>query len=430
MNEPPEANQLVEHFFRHEYANLVSVLTRAFGLARMDLVEDMVSAAILQAMNTWKQGKVPDNPAAWIHRVARNRILDNLRKEKTHEKSLAFIQMLGHDAENREEKLLDSWLDESALPDSLLRMMFVCCHPSLERKSQIALTLKILCGFSINEVASGLLLQPEAVKKRIQRAKAKLAEQSIEIELPTPETIAERLGVVHEVLYLMFNEGYSTSQGVSPIRDDVCEEAARLCHMLCEHEDIGSSDSKALLALMLFHASRLDARTDSLGNAVLLQDQDRNLWDRNLIQVADRWLIRAVVEQPSKYHFEAVIAQLHCSAPSLNETDWATIVRFYDRLLELHDSPVYKLNRAIAIGQQEFFPEALKCIEELRSSGALVEYYLLDCAEGHVQALSGDISAATDAYLRALESANADHQKQLIRRRLVELSDELPNSKH
>lgn len=429
MPQSQEPTQLVEHFFRHEYANLVSVLTRAFGLARIDLVEDMVSSAILQAMNTWKQGKLPDNPAAWIHRVARNRILDSLRKEKTHEKSLAFIQLLHQDSEKCGEELLDSWLDTKALPDSLLRMMFVCCHPSLDRKSQVALTLKILCGFSVSEIASGLLLQPESVKKRIQRAKRKLAEQSIAIELPSPELIKQRLSVVHEVLYLMFNEGYSTSQGVTPIRDDVCEEAARLCHMLCEREEISTPESKALLALMLFHASRLDARTDSLGNTVLLQDQDRSQWDRNLIQVADKWLIRAVQNPPSRFHFEAVIAQLHCSAPSLEETDWPTIVRFYDRLIEMFDSPIYKLNRAIAIGQKGDFAEALSALEEIRSSELLAEYHLLDCAEGHIQALQGNTKLATDAYLRALGSATAEHQRTLIKRRLTELAEAAENTK-
>ena len=421
-SEQSDPQILVEHFFRHEYANLVSVLTRAFGVARLDLVEDMVSAAILQAMNSWKQGRVPENPAGWIHRVARNRILDSLRKEKTHEKSLAFARLLAENAP-RGDELIEQWLDAQALPDSLLRMMFVCCHPSLDRKSQIALTLKILCGFSVNEIASGLLLQPEAIKKRIQRAKGKLAEQQISFDFPCPEALQQRLSGVHEVLYLMFNEGYSTSHGVTPIRDDVCEEAARLCHLLCEHEKLSTPESKALLALMLFHASRLEARTDSLGNAVLLQDQNRELWNKDLMKVANSWLIRAVQERPSRYHFEAVIAQIHCSATSLGDTDWATIIRFYDRLMEMSPSPVYRMNRAIACGQLGEYDKALAEIESIRKSGELKEYYLLDCAAGHIHFLQGEIEQATDAYLAALSSSAADHQKTLIKRRLAELAE-------
>ena len=210
---------------------MIAVLSRAFGIRRLDLIEDMVQAAMLQAMNSWKQKGVPENPAGWIHRVARNRILDHLRREKTHQRALAFAgQSL-----DESESLVEQWLEHDQIPDSLLRMMFVCCHPSLNRRSQIALTLKILCGFSVDEIARGLLLKTETVRKAIQRAKQQLAKQKLKVEVPDESELQDRLQTVHEVLYLMYNEGYSTSQGLDPIRVDLCEEAARLCHLLCEH---------------------------------------------------------------------------------------------------------------------------------------------------------------------------------------------------
>lgn len=414
------SEQLVEHFFRHEYANLVAVLTRAFGVARIDLIEDMVGSAMLQAMHVWKQKGVPENPAGWIHRVARNRILDCLRRDKAHEKAMAFSGLQSSSSET--EQLLDSWLDEKELPDGLLRMMFVCCHPSLDRSSQIALSLKILCGFSLSEIARGLLLSTEAVKKKVQRAKKKLAEEKIAVEIPPPDQLHERLSAVHEVLYLMFNEGYSTSHGSDPIRDDVCEEAARLCHLLCENEQLSNSESKALLALMLFHAARLEARVDSLGNPVLLGDQDRSKWDRKLIAVADQWLVRSVENQPSRFHFEAVIAQMHCAAESVEETDWRQIAVFYERLQERYPSPVYQLNHSIALAQDGRVDEALRQIEQIRDGGELKDYYLLDCTIGYIQTLAGNTSAAIDAYLDALQGPIAPHQKTLIEKRLREIS--------
>ena len=415
-----QPDQLVEHFFRHEYANLVSVLTRAFGFARIDLVEDMVSSAIIKAMNSWKQNGIPKNPAGWIHRVARNQILDSIRREKVHEKALAFA--LQQTSENQStDEVIDRWLDEERLPDSLLSMMFVCCHPMLDHKTQIALTLKILCGFSVAEIARGLLLSVAAVKKRIQRAKSELAENNVSIEFPTTDELQARLSVVHDVLYLMFNEGYSTSHGIEPIRDDICEEAARLCHMLCLHPSLNSPNSCALLSLMLFHASRLEARTDSLGNIVLLGDQDRKLWNQDLIDEADKWLVKSVKQIPSRFHFEAVIAQFHCSARSLEETDWEKIILFYNRLMELFPSPVYRLNRAIALAQTGKSDEALEQLELIRNRPEMKDYFLVDCACAFIYEKTGDQKRATDCYLAALNSSLADHQKQLIQKKLAAL---------
>lgn len=423
-----ETSELVEHFFRHEYANLVSVLTRAFGIRRLDLVEEMVGAAMVQAMETWKQTGVPDNPAAWIHRVARNKTLDALRCDKIHEKAVGFSYAALHQKDIQRENfgtnnVIDGWLEDQSLPDSLLRMMFVCCHPILDRRSQITLTLKLLCGFSVREVAQGLLVQPESAKKRIQRAKKKLATDNIPIEFPETSEAQSRLAAVHDVLYLMFNEGYSPAEGSQPIRDDICEEAVRLCLLLCKHSTLATPESKALLSLMLFHASRFESRIDALGQIVLLEDQDRSKWNRELIKSANQWLFSSVIDQPSRFHLEAVISAKHCEAERFEDTDWPTIVQFYDRLIELFPSPVYQLNAAIAVAQTGDFEDAKTRLQDVRQDGNLKDYFLLECAEAYVYEKSGEPEHAIDLYLAALRKPISDHQKLLIQQRLSKISN-------
>lgn len=418
MQMKQSTNRLVEHFFRHESANLVAVLTRAFGIRRINLVEDMVQAAMLEAMNAWKQRGVPESPAAWIHRVAKNHILDTLRREKTYERAIA----LSGQSIDGQESIVDRWLEEEHLPDSLLRMIFVCCHPSLERKTQIALTLKTLCGFGVSEIARGLLLPNETVKKRIQRAKNSLATANVRLELPSGDQLTLRLGVVHDVLYLMFNEGYSTSHGSKPVRDDICEEAARLCHLLCENP-CSSPATKVLLALRLFHAARLDARTDEDGGVILLEDQDRAKWDRRLIGAAQSWLVRSKADQPATFHLEAAIAMQHCISPSVEATDWGTIVRLYSRLLQLRESPIYALNRAIAMGQSGDTREAMSQLKSLLNREDMKNYLLLHCAFARIHELEDNTEEAIDSYVVALSKAVAPHETELLERKLRKLAD-------
>ena len=358
---------------------MIAVLSRAFGIRRLDLIEDMVQAAMLQAMNSWKQKGVPENPAGWIHRVARNRILDHLRREKTHQRALAFAgQSL-----DESESLVEQWLEHDQIPDSLLRMMFVCCHPSLNRRSQIALTLKILCGFSVDEIARGLLLKTETVRKAIQRAKQQLAKQKLKVEVPDESELQDRLQTVHEVLYLMYNEGYSTSQGLDPIRVDLCEEAARLCHLLCEHS-VSNSTTHAILALMLFHAARLPARMDEDGAVVLLDDQDRSKWDQGLIQIARQWLARSGRGELSQYHLQAAIAMQHCQAKSVESTNWPVIVQLYEKLGRMNNSPIYVLNMAIARAQSGDIKTAFKDLANISEHPDMADYYLLDLSLIHI----------------------------------------------
>lgn len=410
-------NQLVENFFRHESANLIAVLTRAFGLRRLEMIEDMVQVAMLEAMHAWKQRGVPDKPVAWIHRVATQRIIDTLRREKVYEKAIALTgQTL-----KSQETLVEKWLEDEQLPDSLLRMIFVCCHPSLDRENQIALTLKTLCGFGLSEIAQGLLLPVETIKKRVQRSRKALSEAGIQLELPPPDQLVQRLDVVHDVLYLMFNEGYSASSGNEPVRLDICEEAARLCHLLCL-SPYSTPTSRALLALLLFHAARLDARTDTDGAVILLEEQNREAWDRELIQTAQGWLAHSRTDRPTTFHLEAAIAMQHCISPSAAETDWETIICLYDRLTQLRDSPVYALNRAIAVGQAGRTRDAIEQLQKLQVRGDMKNYLLLDCAFARIHELEGNRRLAVGRLEIALSKADAPHIKALLQRRLDALS--------
>jgi RNA polymerase sigma-70 factor (ECF subfamily) len=411
-------NRLVENFFRHEFANMVAVLTRAFGVRRIELIEDTVQSAMLEALTAWKQKGPPSNPSAWIHRVARNRILDHIRRDKVHERAVAFA---GQTLE-ASESLMTQWLQEEELPDSLLRMIFVCCHPTLPRPSQIALTLKVLCGLSVGEIARALLTPPETIKKRIQRAKSRLAELEIAVDMPPSGELETRLGVVQDVLYLTFNEGYSSSQGHAPIRDDLCEEAARLCHVLCSNSQFSTPTNRALLALMLFHGARLESRVDANGDPVLLEDQDRTQWDHSLIQVAEVWLSKSKGDEVSRFHFEAAIAQQHCQAASLEETDWPTIVRIYDRLVTHFDSPVYRLNRAIAIGETGDTRRAIKELEVVAEMPEMANYFLIDCARARLFEYKGDLNSATDCYLKALSGSVALHERNLLKKKIRNLN--------
>jgi RNA polymerase sigma-70 factor (ECF subfamily) len=378
-------------------------------------------------MEEWQQRGIPDNRAAWLHRVAKNRILESLRREKAFEKALAFS---GQSLEGQ-AAVVDQWLEEERLPDSLLRMIFMCCHPTLERKTQIALALNTLCGFGIAEIARGLMLPDETVKKRLQRAKGSLAAANVSFNLPGDDQLTARLEVVHDVLYLMFNEGYSTSRGVEPICEDVCEEAVRLCHMLCE-SPCSSTTTRALFALLLFHAARLNARTNEEEAIILLEDQDRTKWDRNLIAMAQCWLVSSQADQPTIFHLEAAISMQHCISPSVSETDWSSIVRPYDRLLQHRDSPLYTLNRAIAAGQAGNPHEAMLQLQLLQTRTDMQNYQLLDCAIARLHELEGNRAAAIDYYLVASSKAAAPHEQEWLQRKLQTLTDNspVPNDSH
>jgi RNA polymerase sigma-70 factor (ECF subfamily) len=392
MAKPEPVAPLVEHFFRHEAGRLVSVLTRIFGWRNFDLVEDMVQATLVDALQSWRVRGVPDNPSAWVHRAARNRILDALRR--SHIGRRVMQEWYASRPTYHDEGLHDLFLD-TEIEDSQLRMIFACCHPRLARENQLALTLKALCGFGNSEIAHALLVGEETVKKRLQRATRDLIDHQIRLDPPEPSELPERLDSVHQVLYLLFNEGYSSSEGETAIRADLCEEAARLCFLLCSQWRFRTPATLALMALMLFHAARLDSRTDQRGSVLLMEEQDRGQWDQRLIRRASEFLDESADGTViSPFHLEAGIAFHHCTAKSYAETDWPTILRLYDALLTIHRSPVYLLNRAIVVAQIEGPRAGIRALGEAGQDPALRQYHLFHATLGEFYRGAGDLKQA------------------------------------
>jgi RNA polymerase sigma-70 factor (ECF subfamily) len=415
--QPEPVAPLVEHFFRHEAGRLVSVLTRIFGWRHFDLVEDMVQATLLDALEAWRVRGVPDNPSGWVHRIAKNKILDTLRRDQVGQR------VLGEWAAARpaHEERLDELFFDSEIEDSQLRMMFACCHPYLARENQLALTLKALCGFGNAEIARALLVGEETVKKRLQRATRDLIDQHIALDPPAAGERARRLDSVHQVLYLLFNEGYSSSEGESAIRADLCEEAARLCHLLCSDPRFRTPATDALLALMLFHAARLEARLDQRGSVLLLEEQDRGRWDRRLIRRAQEFLARSAEGTViSAFHLEAAIACHHCTAKSFAETDWPAILRLYDALLTLQRSPVYLLNRAIVVAQIEGPQAGIRLLDEAGQDAALRHYHLFDATLGELYRCAGDMARARQHFEDARRKTTSPCDRELLDRRLAQ----------
>jgi RNA polymerase sigma factor (sigma-70 family) len=417
---------LVEHFFRHEAARLVAVLTRIFGWRHFDLVEDMVQATLVDALEAWRVA-IPDNPSAWVHRVARNKILDALRHDK-------IGQRLMHECAGaqpvREEGLDELFLD-SQIHDSQLRMMFACCHPRLARENQLALTLKTLCGLGNSEIAHALLVGEETIKKRLQRATRDLIEHQITLDPPPADQLIQRLDAVHQVLYLLFNEGYSASAGDAAIRTKLCEEAARLCHLLCLDPRFSTPSTDALMALMLFHAARLEARLDHRGSVLLMEEQDRSKWDQQLIRRAQEFLNRAAEGSViSSFHLEAGIACLHCTARSYAETDWPSILRLYDALIALHRSPVYLLNRAIVVAQIDGPQAGIAALDAAGEDAALRRYHLFDATLGEFYRRAGDVRRARKHLGAALEKTRSSFDREIINRRLFRASASPCQARH
>jgi RNA polymerase sigma-70 factor (ECF subfamily) len=416
---PPRQSEpvapLVEHFFRHEAGRLVSVLTRIFGFRNFELVEDMVQATLLDALQAWRL-QVPDNPSGWVHLIAKNKILSALRREKIGQR----VAEEWADVRPLPDEKLDLLFLDTEIEDSQLRMMFACCHPQLARENQLALTLKALCGFGHSEIAHALLVSEETIKKRLQRATRDLIDRQISLDPPPADELAERLDGVHQVLYLLFNEGYCSSEGEEAIRFDLCEEAARLCHLLCSQPRFARCETRALMALILFHAARLEARLDRQGHILLMEEQDRGQWDWGLIHRAQVFLAESAEgTHVSTFHLEAAIACQYCTAKSYPETNWAAILRFYNALLAIHRSPVYLLNRAIVIAELEGPAAGLEALDEIGHDPTWRHYHLFDATMGEFYRRSGDLVSARKHFEAARLNTKSRFDRELIERRLA-----------
>jgi len=414
--EPPkQVQQLVDHLFRHEAGKMAAVLTRLLGTENLDLAEDLVQDTLLKAIEVWRFRGIPDNPPAWLYKVAHNKAIDWVRSGQRQSKILA--------AQNENIKSIwdlsssnDQLFSEDEIQDSVLRMMFACCHPAIAPESQIALTLKTLGGLSVAEIANAFLTSEETIAKRIYRAKEKIKQEKIKLDPPGLFELPHRLNSVLHVLYLLYNEGYHASHHTKIIREDLCEEAMRLTYLLATHKATSLPKVKALMALMCLQSSRFDARTGELGEIILLEDQDRTQWSKPLIQQGLDFLARASEGNSlSEYHVEAAIASVHSLAPRFEETQWDKLLVLYQTLSELKPGPIVSLNKAIATGYALSFRAG---IAELQNITGLQDNSLYLTALGNFNLLEGNRSVAKGLLEKALVKTTSTQEVELIKRKL------------
>ncbi len=391
---------------------MLAVLLRLFGLSQVEIAEDIVQDTLLTAFESWKIHGLPDQPKAWLYRTAKNKTIDFLRRERNFKTNIAHNLAEATRQNTAPNAWLDSFFLENEIEDAQLRMMFACCHPAIPYESQLSLILRTLCGLSVREIAAAFLLPEDTVGKRLFRAKEKIRQERLSLEAPMGEELVSRLDAVLLAIYLLFSEGYKSSSGSAVIRRELCEEALRLGGLLTRHPISNLPKTHALQALMCFHASRFDARLNALGEIILLEHQDRSLWNRPLIALGYEHLkLSAQRDDMSEYHIEAAIASYHASAPTFQQTNWKAIFYCYELLLKINPSPFVALNRAIALGYADG-PAA--GIEALLKIEGLSGHYLYHTALGDFYVKNNLPETAADCYRRALELVELEAERQVL----------------
>ena len=352
--------ELIPHLFRTEFRKIAAVLCKHLGIEHIEIAEDIASETFLSALETWTFKGIPENPTAWLYAVAKNKAKNYIKREQLFTKNIA--DQLKYSSTEIHSNEID--LSSRNITDSQLQMLFAVCHPSISVEAQIGLSLRILCGFGIDEIATALLSNKETINKRLFRAKEKLRLEKVQIEFPSEADINERLETVLTTLYLLFSEGYYSESHDTVLRKDLCLEAIRLTYLLIENEQTNQPDVNALLSLMCFHSSRFEARKNDNGEIVLYQDQDETLWNHELIMKGVYFLHQASQgNKISKYHLEASIAYWHTQKSDTKEK-WENILQLYNRLLQIEYSPIAALNRTFALskanGKEEAIAEAIK----------------------------------------------------------------------
>ena len=409
------AREMVDEVYRAESRRVFATLIRLLG--DFDLAEDALQDAFAAALVQWPRDGVPASPRAWLVSAGRFKAIDRVRRRARFDASLATL------AEGlTETDGADAGLGDDEIADDRLRLIFTCCHPALSPEARVALTLREVCGLTTEEIAHAFLTAPATLAQRIVRAKAKIRNAAIPYRVPPPAELPDRLDTVLQVIYLVFTEGYSASSGGSLTRPDLSGEAIRLARLLLallpEPEAVG------LLALMLLHESRRAARTSPGGDLVLLEDQDRTLWDRDLIAEGTALVERALRSgRFGPYGLQAAIAAVHAEAPSVGATDWAQIVGLYDVLARVEPSPVVALNRAVAVAMRDGPAAGLALVDAVLAGGDLADYHLAHSARAELCRRLGRTAEARTAYERALALARQEPERRFLERRLDDLRD-------